>query len=206
MGYKAALLPEGKLLVDVDFYYNTYRDFIAQVEACVPNTTFTDLNGIATALSIRAGQNRYRLWTNSKSKVYNYGGSAGMRYSFLTGYLAGANVTYARLDRTTNGDGLEDGFNTPRWAYNLSLGNTTAYKNFGLNYHWQDRYYSQTFLVNGYVPAYGNLDAQVSYALPQPQLTFKLGATNLLNKYYYSFLGGPSIGGLYYLTVTYQIL
>ncbi|UOR04141.1 TonB-dependent receptor [Hymenobacter aerilatus] len=216
LGYKTALLPEGRLLVDVDFYYNAYRDFIAQVEAYVPITgtgevitaTGNNLNAIATALSARASQSRYRLWTNSKSQVYNYGGSAGIRYSFLEGYQAGANATYARLDRTTNSDGLEDGFNTPRWAYNLSLGNPDAYHHFGfgLNYHWQDRYYSQTFLVNGYVPAFSSLDAQVSYALPKPQLNFKLGATNMLNKYYYSFLGGPSVGGLYYLTVTYQVL
>jgi len=215
LGYKAALLPEGRLLVDADFYYNSYRDFIAQVEAYVPTsstgeviaTTDENRNAIATALSARAGQSRYRLWTNSKSHVHNYGGSAGVRYALPGGYLAGANVTYARLDRTTNSDGLEDGFNTPRWAYNLSLGNESAYKNFGfgLNYRWQDRYYSQTFLVNGYVPAFSSLDAQVSYALPRPHLNFKLGATNVLNQYYYSFLGGPSVGGLYYLTVTYQV-
>ena len=205
LGYKAALLPGGRLLFDIDFYYNTYRDFIAQVEAYVPKT----LNPASTAiyLSNRSGQNRYRLWTNSQSKVYNYGGSASLRYELAGGYLAGANVTYARLDRTANGDGLEDGFNTPRWAYNLSLGNENAYKNvgFGLNYRWQTRYYSQTFLVNGDVPAYGNLDAQLSYTLPTPNLRFKLGATNVLNQYYYSFLGGPSIGGLYYLTVTWGL-
>lgn len=207
VGYKAALLPGGRLLADIDFYYNAYRDFIAQVEAYVPNTTATDLTSIATALSARAGQNRYRLWTNSKSKVYNYGGSAGLRYELAGGYLAGANVTYARLDRTATSDGLEDGFNTPRWAYNLSLANENAYRNFGfgVNYRWQTRYYSQTFLVSGYVPAYGNLDAQLSYTVPKPDLRFKLGATNVLNHYYYSFLGGPSIGGLYYLAVTYQL-
>jgi outer membrane receptor protein involved in Fe transport len=33
VGYKAALGMQGRLLVDVDFYYNSYRDFIAQVEA-----------------------------------------------------------------------------------------------------------------------------------------------------------------------------
>jgi len=35
--------------------------------------------------------------------------------------------------------------------------------------------------------------------------TLKGGATNLLNKYYDSFLGGPSIGGMYYLTFTYGL-
>jgi hypothetical protein len=87
---------------------------------------------------------------------------------------------------------------------NLSLGNEDAYHGlgFGLNYHWQQRYYSQTFLVTGEVPAYRTLDAQLSYALPAPDLRFKLGATDVLNRYYVSFLGGPAVGGLYYLSVT----
>ncbi|TPG62441.1 TonB-dependent receptor [Hymenobacter nivis] len=214
LGYKAALGPGGRLQADVDFYYNSYRDFIAQVEAYVPQTTAgaalatgTDLNTIATALNARTGQARYRLWTNSQSQVYNYGGSLGLRYEVASGYLVGANTTYTRLDRTENGDGLEDGFNTPRWAYNLSLGNERAVGNFGfgLNYRWQQHYYSQTFLVNGDVPAYNSLDAQVTYAVPAPNLRFKLGASNVLNNYYVTYLGGPSVGGLYYLAVTYSV-
>ncbi|MCI1189397.1 TonB-dependent receptor [Hymenobacter sp. DH14] len=220
-GYKATFGPGGRLLVDLDFYYNSYRDFIAQVEAYVPVQSGggaplppdASLNAVATALnnttltSPNPTQARYRLWTNSQSQVYNYGGSAGLRYELARGYLIGANTTYTRLDRTENGDGLEDGFNTPRWAYNLSLGNENAYKNvgFGLNYRWQQGYYSQTFLVNGNVPAYHTLDAQLSYAVPAPNLRFKLGASNVLNKYYVSYLGGPSVGGLYYLAVTYAV-
>ncbi|UOQ64657.1 TonB-dependent receptor [Hymenobacter volaticus] len=205
LGYKAALLPGGRLLLDVDFYYNSYRDFIAQVEAYVPKTNNPD--SAAIYLSNRATQNRYRLWTNAQSQVYNYGGSLGLRYELAGNYLAGGSVTYTRLDRTESGDGLEDGFNTPRWAYNLSVGNENAYKNFGfgVNYRWQARYYSQTFLVNGYVPAYHTLDAQVSYTVAAPNLRFKLGASNLLNEYYVSYLGGPSVGGLYYLAVTYGL-
>ena len=226
VGYKAAFGPGGRLLVDVDFYYNSYRDFIAQVEAYVPiaattgGTTIYDplpspivpvagdnLNAVATALNARATQARYRLWTNSQSQVYNYGGSAGVRYNVAGGYLLGGNATYTRLDRTENGDGLEDGFNTPRWAYNLSVGNENAYRNFGfgLNFRHQVSYYSQTFLVNGDVPAYSNLDAQVSYQLPAAQVRLKLGASNVLNNYYVTYLGGPSVGGLYYLTVAYGL-
>ncbi|MGI4740629.1 MAG: TonB-dependent receptor [Janthinobacterium lividum] len=226
IGYKAGIGPAGRLLVDVDFYYNSYRDFIAQVEAYVPiaaatgGTTIQDplpatyvpvsgenLTAVATALNARATQARYRLWTNSQSQVYNYGGSAGLRYTLAGGYLAGANATYARLDRTANGDGLEDGFNTPRWAYNLSFANENAYKNvgFGVNFRHQISYYSQTFLVNGTVPAYSSLDAQVSYRIPAAQVGLKLGASNVLNTYYATYLGGPSVGGLYYLTVTYGL-
>jgi outer membrane receptor protein involved in Fe transport len=220
-GYKATFGPGGRLLVDLDFYYNSYRDFIAQVEAYVPVQSGggpplppdASLNAVATALnnttltSPNPTQARYRLWTNSQSQVQNYGGSAGLRYELARGYLAGANATYTRLARTDNGDGLEDGFNTPRWAYNLSLGNENAWcgLGFGLNYRWQQGYYSQTFLVNGNVPAYHTLDAQLSYAVPAPNLCFKLGASNVLNEYYVSYLGGPSVGGLYYLAVTYAV-
>ncbi|RYU78186.1 TonB-dependent receptor [Hymenobacter persicinus] len=205
LGYKAALLPGGRLLVDVDFYYNAYRDFIAQVEAYVPKTLNPD--SAAIYLNSRSTQNRYRLWTNAQSKVYNYGGSLGLRYELPRGFRAGANATYARLARTESGDGLEDGFNTPRWLYNVSLDNENLYRGlgFGLRYHWQQRYYSQTFLVSGEVPAYHSLDAQLSYALPRPDLRFKLGATNVLNQYYVTFLGGPSVGGLYYASVTYAV-
>lgn len=212
VGYKAAFGPGGRLLFDVDFYANSYRDFIAQVEAYVPTTATgtplasqADLNTVATALSTRATQARYRLWTNSQSQVYNYGGSAGLRYEVGHGYLLGANTTYTRLDRTENGDGLEDGFNTPRWAYNLSLANDDAYQHvgFGLHYRHQTGYFAQTFLVAGDVPAYGTLDAQLSYHLPAAQVRLKLGASNVLNDYYVSYLGGPSVGGLYYLTITY---
>ncbi|GAA4032902.1 TonB-dependent receptor [Hymenobacter glaciei] len=220
-GYKASLGSGGRLLLDFDLYYNSYRDFIAQVEAYVPVQSGggaplppdASLNAVATALnnttlsSPNPTQARYRLWTNSQSQVQNYGGSAGIRYELAHGYLAGANTTYTRLARTDNGDGLEDGFNTPRWAYNLSLSNENACHNFGfgLNYRWQQGYYSQTFLVNGTVPAYHPLDAQLSYTAPASNLRFKLGASNVLNRYYASYLGGPSVGGLYYLALTYAV-
>ncbi|RIY09859.1 TonB-dependent receptor [Hymenobacter rubripertinctus] len=215
MGYKAALLPGGRLLADVDFYANTYRDFIAQVEAYVPLAAAAGpplapdapLNTVATALNARATQARYRLWTNSRSRVYNYGGSLGLRYDVPGGLLASASTTYARLARTESADGLEAGFNTPRWSYNLSLGHENVYQHlgFGLNYRWQTSYFSETFLVSGTVPAYGMLDAQLSYHLPTPRLRFKIGASNVSNRYYISYLGGPSIGGLYYAQVTYGL-
>ncbi|SHJ27914.1 iron complex outermembrane recepter protein [Hymenobacter daecheongensis DSM 21074] len=203
LGYKAALLPGGRLLADVDFYYNAYRDFIAQVEAYVPKTTNPD--SAAIYLNSRATQSRYRLWTNAQTKVYTYGGSLGLRYELPRGYQATASATYARLARTESGDGLEDGFNTPRWMYTAGLGNEDAWRGFGfaLAYRWQQRYYSQTFLVSGEVPSYHTLDAQLSYAPPQQLLRLKLGATNVLNRYYVSYLGGPSVGGLYYMSVTY---
>jgi iron complex outermembrane receptor protein len=117
------------------------------------------------------------------------------------------NASYAKLQRTTNEDALEDGFNTPAWITNFSFGGNRVLGNLGFNvtYKWQSGYYWQSFLVNGNVDQYGTIDAQVNYDFMKTKLNVKLGASNLTNKYYNSFLGGPSIGGFYYTTLTYTI-
>jgi len=204
IGYKSLFL-DRNLKLDADFYYNKYENFIAQVEMSVPNTTVAD--SIPLALNSRATQSRYRVWTNSQSTVYNYGGSFGLSYRLLGKYTLGGNVTYSKLDRTTNNDGLEDGFNTPEWIYNLSFGGERICGRLGFNvsYKYQSSYYSQTFLVNGTVKHYGNTDAQVNFDLYRNKLNVKVGGSNVFNKYYYSYLGGPSIGGFYYTTFTYTM-
>lgn len=202
-GYKGLFL-KTRLYIDADFYFNNYHSFIAQVEASVPKTTLPD--SIPFYLNDKKLQDRYRLWTNSKTIIYNYGGSLGIKYTLPQGYLIGVNVSYAKLDRKTGNDGLEDGFNTPKWITNIMLSNDHIFKAFGagVTYKWQSSYYWQSFLVNGQVPAYGSLDVQASYQFNKPGISIKLGASNVLNHYYYSFLGGPYIGGFYYSTVSYQ--
>jgi iron complex outermembrane receptor protein len=201
-GYRGTFL-EGDLQFDVDFYYNRYRDFIAQVEMNTPRTLFAD--SIPFYLNDRRKQDRYRLWTNSHTTAYNYGAGIGIRYTLLRSFHVSGNVTYARLQRKSNNDGLEEGFNTPRWIVNVSLANDHLYKNMGfsLTWRWQSDYYWQSFLVNGNVPAYQTVDAQVSSKWNK--LSLKIGSSNIFNHYYNSFLGGPSIGGFYYTTLTYSI-
>jgi outer membrane receptor protein involved in Fe transport len=92
-GYKA-LFFEGKLNFDADVYYNKYDNFIAQVEANVPGTAKPD--SIPYYLNDKNKQARYRLWTNSQSKVYNIGGSLGLSYQLLQKYLLSGNVTYSK--------------------------------------------------------------------------------------------------------------
>lgn len=201
-GYRSQLL-NNRLRLDVDFYYNNYQGFIAQVELNIPKTSNPD--SIAFYLADRQKQDRYRLWTNSKTTAYNYGSSLGLRYKLLKGFHAIGNVTYARLDRKSSNDGLEDGFNTPKWITNISIGNEKIFRSLGfmVTYRWQSSYYWQSFLVNGNVPAYQTVDAQLSYAFEKARL--KIGGTNIFNNYYYSFLGGPYIGGFYYTTISVNL-
>ena len=200
-GYKG-VFAEGKLYVDADFYFSNYQSFIAQANMNVPNTQRAD--SIPFALYNKAQQSQYRMWTNSQTRVYNCGGSAGVTY-YSGGYMANANTSFAKLQRSANEDGLEDGFNTPEWMVNLSVSKEKICKHTGagITWRWQSGYYWQSFLVNGNVSAYSTLDAQVNYTFEKTGCKVKVGGTNLLNKYYYSFLGGPSIGGMYYVTFSY---
>jgi outer membrane receptor protein involved in Fe transport len=203
-GYKG-LYAGGKIFVDVDFYFNNYHSFIAQANMNVPNTANTD--SIPFYLYDKTKQSQYRMWTNSKTSVYNYGFTAGITYFSKKGYTVNGNTSFAKLQKSSNEDGLEDGFNTPQWITNFMISNPNLYKKIGagITFKWQSSYYWQSFLVTGTTPAYATMDAQVTYLVESARLQIKLGATNLTNHYYRSFLGGPSIGAMIYTTLTYGI-
>ncbi len=203
-GYRGQFFDK-RLFVDADVYYNKYRSFIAQVEASVPNTQLAD--SIPYALFDRRSQARYRLWTNSKSVVHNYGAAMKARLQIGKGFIIDGNLSYAKLRRQDSGDGLEDGFNTPEWMANMGISNEKLFRNIGAGilFRWQDSYFWQSFLVNGMVPAMAALDGQVSYTFKKQPLRIKAGATNLTNHYEAAFLGGPQVGGFYYTTITYGI-
>lgn len=201
-GYRANLL-NGKLNLDVDFYYNIYHNLMAQIDANVPKTSNPD--SIPFYLQNNAKQDLYRLWTNSKTVSYNYGATLGINYQLMGKYKVGGNFTYAKLARKDQSDGLEDGFNTPEWTYNIFIGSPNIYKTIGfnINFRQQAAFLWQSALATGNVASYSTIDFQINADLLKNSLNIKIGATNLLNKYYYSFIGGPNIGGFYYANFTY---
>ena len=203
-GYRGVLFGN-RLVINADFYYNQYKSFIAQTNVNVPKTAVVD--SIPFALNDKNLQLPYRVWTNSKSEVKTYGASFGFNYRMNSAWTLTGNATYAKLDKSENDDGLEDGFNTPEWVFNVGMSSLKIAKNCGagINYRWQNTYYWQSFLVNDWVPAYGSLDAQIQYRLTSIPVSVKLSGTNLLNQKYYSFVGGPQIGGMYMLTFLLSI-
>lgn len=203
LGYKG-LFFGNRLYVDADVYYTAYQNFIAQVNANLAKGTNPD--SLAYYFSSSTTQNRYRLWTNSQTKVYNYGSSLGLRYSLTQNWSVGGNASFAKLDRADNGDGLESSFNTPRWITNLNISNGNLWRGLGVsvNYKHQDAFLWQSELATGNVSAINTLDAQVSYKIQPLRLLVKVGGTNLTNKYYYTFIGGPAVGGLYYTNLVWE--
>ena len=203
LGYKG-LFVQQRLYVDADVYYSAYQNFIAQVNANVAKGKNPD--SLAYYLSSSTTQNRYRLWTNSQTRVYNYGASLGLRYSLTQTWSVGGNASFAKLDRADNGDGLENSFNTPRWITNLNLSNGSLRQGFGfsVNYKHQDAFLWQSELATGNVSAINTLDAQVSYRFGGLPVLVKVGGTNLMNQPYYTFIGGPAVGGFYYTNLVWE--
>jgi outer membrane receptor protein involved in Fe transport len=217
VGYKG-IVADNKVFIDIDAYTNRYDGFLGQVQVFVPNgaTVGSDAAVLAmldinrdptTGTSSNAasqGQSRYRVYTNAKNIYHNYGSSAGITYNFYQHYTVSGNVSFNKLKAQTASDIFVTGFNTPEWSGNVSFGNREVVKNFGFNvvYKWQQSYLWESPLVTGTVPSIKTVDAQVTYRVPAYYATFKLGATDIFNKRYYQYAGGPTIGGLYYVSVT----
>lgn len=205
IGIRSYLL-NNKLYLDADAYLTIFDNFIAQIEANIPNTYLED--SIPYFLNSNSKQSKYRLWTNSKSKVYNLGGSFGLRYKLSDHLTIIGNLTYAKLYKIDDQDGLEDGFNTPALQVNSTFLAEKIWKELGASFSakYQSNYNYVSFLVSGNVPSYYSLDAAVFYTFKMKQnVTTKLGATNFTNHAYRSILGGPTIRGFYYLAITLNI-
>jgi len=206
-GYKGVLL-NNKLFVDVDYYFSSYNNFIGQLDITQPKTgTIGGTVNVATATEIYNGQvTKYKMWTNSKSRVTNQGVELGLSYNFYRKFNITANASYAAIASIESSDAFTPAFNTPSWITNVSFGNREILKNTGFNvgWHYQTRFYWNSPLAQGEVPSYGTIDAQVNYRIPKLFSTLKWGATNLFNTKYYQYLGGPSIGGFYYFTIVFD--
>ena len=201
-----SVLLNNKLSIDIDAYMNEYDGFLGQVEVAVPNSDVvgTDASVVDMLSANGSRQTRYRVFTNAKNKYVNYGSSLGVTYNFYRKFTVSGNLNYNDISKNKEKDVFVTGFNTPNWFVNLSVGNREVIKNLGFNvvYRWQQSFMWESPLANGVIPAYHTFDAQVSYKVPQIKSTFKVGGTNILNNRYIQYAAGPTIGGLYYLTIT----
>jgi len=82
----------------------------------------------------------------------------------------------------------------------------TNARNVGFNVvcRWQYTFVWESPLANGIVPVYNTIDAQVNLRVPDLHTTIKIGGANLLNTRYIQYAAGPTLGGLYYVAVTYD--
>jgi iron complex outermembrane receptor protein len=230
LGYKGLI--NNSLMLDIVGYYNIYNDFITQVQMRKA-AGVVDIDGVSsdpadpnywgingkTEQNIRNAQtllvpettpgmeNTFQTYTNFNKQVTGAGVAAGAEYLISRGYTVGFNYNWNKLIEGFDENFLND-FNTPEHKTNISFGNRKVTENFGFNvmYRWQSAFRWEASFGRGEVPAIGTLDAQVSYKLSGWRSILKLGGSNLLNTEYVLNYGGPTMGAIYYLSLTFDEL
>ena len=195
LGYKG-LVMDSKLLIDIFGYWGQYTDFLARTRVIQAK------NGGAP----KDGQ-VYSVPVNSPSKVQTNGYGIGLSYSLPRNYSI--NFNFASDNLTNVPANFIASFNSPKYKLNASVANSGFGKNklmgFTVAYRWQDAFYFQGDLATGDLPSVQTLDAQFSYKISKAKSIIKLGATNLLNQYYYNGVGNSYVGGLYYISFGYNV-
>jgi iron complex outermembrane recepter protein len=227
LGYKTLL--GNRLYVDAFYFNSTYSDFIAAQNVSQPFAvgTVTDLKSAATTRN-------YGVNFNNFNEIYVKGFGFGVDYALGGGYSVAANYanqvgTITLKDNFNNirkdGFGNEiikrkmsdpvvakvqrNFFISPENRFNLTFSNpkVTDKIGFSLAYRWTDEMWVEQGNTAGDImlPSWSTFDASVTYRVPTIKSAIKLGASNLLNKYYAQGYGLAQIGGLYYLSFTYGI-
>jgi iron complex outermembrane recepter protein len=207
IGYKGLL--GGRLMIDAAYYYNIYDDFIAQFRVRRAAGAFTgdpatDQAIVASLLSGDAS-NTFQLYTNVDETVRSQGAVFGFDYTLPRNFLISANYNWNQLI-TDEQDAFIFDFNTPEHKVNVSLGNRRLTDNLGFNlaWRWQEEFDWTSSFADGTVPAVSTFDAQVSYRIPDMRSIVKVGGSNIFNNRHYLNYGGPNLGAIYYVSLTFD--
>lgn len=201
IGYRGLI--SKKLLLDFYGYYSRYQDFIGRV--AVARGKSGNPATYATELASPFTSDNYSFVYNTTNDVQAKGWGLSVNYLIGKGYELNVNMSSDRLQDVP--ETVVTFFNTPKFRYNIGFGNSNLGKHWGFNvlYRWQDDVYWEGTFGTGDVPSFSTVDAQVTYKLPGIRSQWKLGASNLFNKYYRSAFGNPEIGGLYYISFGYNV-
>jgi outer membrane receptor protein involved in Fe transport len=194
IGYKGLI--KNRLLIDAYYYYSSYKNFLSYQVIIQPTKPLAQDPALNSA-------NIFATYVNNPSDVKTQGAALGLDYLINSWTLSG-NVSYN--DITDEKAGLTTAFNTPKYRFNIGLSNRNVYKNIGFNitYRWQDAFTWNASFVSGDVAAFGTLDAQVNYKIPKAKATIKIGGSNIINHYYQTSLGNPTVGGIYYVSLLFD--
>ncbi len=204
LGYRTTLFK--KLYVDAGYYYSIYDNFIGYnigIDADIDPFFGLEYR------SIKA----YRVAANSTNTVTTQGFALGTNFYFADYYMVQGNYSWNRLNTAVD-DPIIPAFNTPEHKYNVGISgrdlplvpkNKKLLWGFNVTYKWiQGFTFEGSPQFTGYIPTYDMVDAQVNLNVVRWNMTFKLGAANLLDKRRYQTYGGPLIGRMAYLSMVYD--
>jgi outer membrane receptor protein involved in Fe transport len=202
--------------VDINGYYNTYNNFIGNLNVVAPLYGKTqdapNPAGGATDLgtqSLHALQNgnyrAFQLYTNTGVEIKSLGFGLGLGKKVYKDFEVGVNYNYAEFNFDQAQDpSFEAGFNTPKHRVKASFGNEKLFKNFGFNVsgRWNSEYLWQSTMADGVIKSATVIDAQVNYVFPKLKSTLKIGAANIGGQEYIQVLGAGAIGQQYFASWT----
>lgn len=202
LGYRGLLTK--KLLADAYVYYSKYKDFIGRT--AVGRGKSGNPNAAPTELASPFTTDNYSFVINTTNNVNSIGWAVSLNYALAKGFELSANVSSDQLNNVPSN--VVTFFNTPKYRYNIGLGNNDLGKGVGFNlqWRWQDKVYWEGTFGTGEIPSFGVLDAQLSYKLPSIRSMLKFGGSNFLNNYYRSAFANPKAGAIYYVSFGYNVL
>jgi outer membrane receptor for ferrienterochelin and colicin len=199
IGYKGVIAK--KFFFDAYWYTSTYGSFLGRV------AIVQSLNGTQQGLldpSTSSTRNMSYL-QNTEQDVKAYGWGVTGEWKVYNNYFVYGNVFSDKLREVPAN--FATFFNAPQYRYNIGIRNENVYHNIGFNFvwKWQDENFYEGTFVTGTLPAFGSLDGQISYKIPNSRSVFRIGGTNLGNDYQRTGYGSPSVGGLYYVSFGYNV-
>jgi outer membrane receptor protein involved in Fe transport len=211
IGYKALLA--NRLLVDANYYFSSYNDFILNQVVMQPASPILGpdgkINPQAAADLLTGNSHLFQLYTNATNRVTSQGATLGITYLLPHSLTLAGNITWAEYNLLNADPNDIPAFNTPKFRTIFTLGRNSSSQNIGFNlaWRWQEAFYwTGTFnqLVPGRIDAYSVVDAQVSYKIHALRSVLKVGGSNLLNNQVYQAYGSPSIGAVYYVSIIFD--
>ena len=200
LGYKGVFFT--KLFIDINYYFNSYTNFIGYVNGA-------DI--FITPLGSPIINDVFRIATNSREKITTQGLSVGVNYYIGNQYALNGNYSWNALTKKST-DPIIPAYNSPENKFNIGFqGRDIAIKKFtglgfNINYKWIQGFMSEgSPQFTGRVPTYGLLDAQINKYIEKAKLTLKIGAANLLNNKVLQVYGGPFVGRMIYASLSLDI-
>lgn len=204
LGYAAVV--GKKVLIDVLGYYAAWENFIGYTD--VANTPGTTDN---TAFLDPGTHVKYNIAINEQKTVNTYGYAASLSYDMSKNFMFKINYYSDHMKNSNDENTHNVRFNTPSYHLNAEVGNTGFGKNKQISFSATARYkpsYEYEVaggLGKGEVASSLVIDAQVGYKLIKANSTIRIGATNLTNQYYSTGIANPMIGGMYYVSLGYNV-
>lgn len=216
IGYKG--LFSNRLLVDAYAYFNKFENFIGGqvlIQDAAPNPA-NPASALGLNLLSANTRNVFSIPVNRTETIRSWGWALGMDYKLPKNYSIGGNVSFNTLSNLSElaETGFQPAFNTPEYRYVFNFANREVVKNLGfaLSYRWQGEFVWQSSFVGPAVsasqqsvmPAFGTFDAQFSYKLKSLKSILKVGGSNLFNDGYRQAWGNPTVGTMYFVSLTFD--